>query len=168
MHVLAASIALAYPGFQEAKALEPAASFVAHRRTIVWCADSNRAWASFVRQRYPSGSGPADDVAGSADIAGRQLWLVRVVCKSLAYGVHKAPPRKLYVSVAPSVEALTHEAIHVRGETDEGATDCEAMHEMPRVAVKFFHVLPGRRLRALMAAAWKWHKGGPANYQTVC
>ena len=128
MHVLVASVALAYPGFHEAKALEPAASFVAHKRTIVWCADSDRTWASFVSRRYPSGSGPADDVAGSADIGGGQLWLVRVVCRSLAYGVQKQPPRKLYASIAPSIETLTHEAIHVRGETDDGATDCDAMH----------------------------------------
>ena len=48
MHVLVASAALAYPGFHEAKALEPSASVVAHKRTIVWCADSDRTWAAFV------------------------------------------------------------------------------------------------------------------------
>jgi hypothetical protein len=168
MHPLVVAVALAYPGFHEAKALEPAASFVAHKPTKVWCADTDRAWASFVSAHYPSGAAPGDDVAGAAEIGGGQLWLVRVVCKSLPYGLEKAPPRKLYVSVAPSIQVLTHEAIHVRGETDEGVTDCDAMHEMPRVAVKFFHVRPGKRLRALMAAAWAWHKGGPAAYKTVC
>jgi hypothetical protein len=63
---------------------------------------------------------------------------------------------------------LTHEAIHLRGETDDGVTDCAAMHEMAGVAARFFHAPAGKGLRALMAAAWSWHRKAPAEYTTVC
>jgi hypothetical protein len=61
-----------------------------------------------------------------------------------------------------------HESIHQRGVADEAATECEAMHEMPRVAVKFFHVKAGKQLRSLMALAWESHKATPDAYQAIC
>ena len=52
MRILLAAGALTHPAFHEAKALEPAASFVAHKPTIVWCADTDRAWV-LGRSEYP-------------------------------------------------------------------------------------------------------------------
>lgn len=71
-------------------------------------------------------------------------------------------------ALAAVIAILTHEAIHLRGERDEGVTECAAMHEMPRVAVVYFHVVPGRRLRALMAAAWVGYRDEAPAYRTVC
>ena len=42
------------------------------------------------------------------------------------------------------------------------------MREMSGVAVRFFGVMPGKQLRALMAQAWKSHRAAPLYFQTVC
>lgn len=47
-------------------------------------------------------------------------------------------------------------------------TDCDAMHEVPGVAVRFFKVKTGTQLRAIMADAWIVHRASPAIYQAVC
>jgi hypothetical protein len=168
VHALLAAVVIPTPGFHEAKPLEPAASFVAGKPAIVWCANSESSWRAFLTDRYSSGA--STDVQGSADIAQGKFWLSPIVCKTLGFAAISAQDAIHYPSLAPSVAVLTHESIHLRGETDEGVTDCDAMHEMPRLAVKFFHVTAGKKLRALMAAAWAWHRAPTGNpiYRSVC
>jgi hypothetical protein len=165
MHALLAAVALAYPGFHEAKSLEPAASFVARKPAIVWCANSDASWHAYASSRFG-----AYDSHGAATPSGQEIWLDAIVCDNLTrlQRLVGPIPAKDETSIAGSIEVLTHESIHLRGERDEGVTDCAAMHEMPRVAVTFFRVTAGKRLRALMAAAWPWHRLSPPQYQTVC
>jgi hypothetical protein len=46
--------------------------------------------------------------------------------------------------------------------------ECDAIHEVPGVASRFFGIRHGKQLRAFMADAWTWHRSTPASYQTIC
>ena len=107
----------------------------------VMCANSDASWHDFTTSQY--GANVIIDLQGSAEVRGTQLWLSPIACRYLNYGASAPLPTLNYPSLAPSINTLTHEAIHLRGESDEGVTECDAMHEIPRVAVRFFHVSAG-------------------------
>lgn len=148
--------ALAFAGsagaaLREARSLEPAASFVAKKPVMVWC-------SPLTSKTGEHGLATAGDTA---------LFLDKPACDALLAGL--APRSSVYLPTLASVIAiLVHEAIHLRGETDEGVTECAAMHETPGVAVRFFHIKPGKQLRALMAGAWEGYRVEPAVYRSVC
>lgn len=149
-------------GFYRARVLEPAAGYVAGKPVEVWCAAATSGWRAFVTAKLGAGT-----LANGWTVAGTSsIYLSADVCPPLR-GALRGEPQ--YVpALAATIEAITHEAIHDRGELDEGVTDCDAMHEMPGVAVRFFHVKPGRPLRALMVAAWVYHREQPPEYLAVC
>lgn len=149
-------------GFYEAKVLEPAASYVAKKPVKVWCAKTDAAWQAYLVATY----GVVGTEHGSAPFGGAAIYLDTEECPPIRQalaGQSVYPP-----TLAATIEILTHESIHARGERDEGVTDCAAMHEMPGVAVRFFHVRLGKQLRALMAAAWAYHRKAPSQYRMVC
>jgi hypothetical protein len=148
-------------GFVETVRLEPAASFVARRPVVVNCATTHEVWLAYAASFGFNGDSVGITIPGSSETA-----LSDAMCRSLQV-VNRTRAPRLY-PLAAAVETLVHESIHMRGERDEGVTDCAAMHEMPRVAVRFFRVRPGRQLRALMANAWQIHAAKPAPYRTVC
>ena len=123
MHALLLAAAIATPGFHEAKALEPAASFVAGKPVQVMCANSDASWHDFTTSHY--GANVIIDLQGSAEVRGSQLWLSPIACRYLNYGASAPLPTLNYPSLAPSINTLTHEAIHLRGESDEGVTECD-------------------------------------------
>lgn len=147
-------------GFYEAKVLEPAASFVARKPVRVWCASTDAAWVKYAAEYLPT---HGLTYPGSSVI--RLDWTICTIMREQLRYANQPD-----ASLAPSVETLTHEAIHARGEADEGVTDCAAVHEMARVAVVYFGVKPGWRLRSLMAAAWAWRRGSGVSpiFLTVC
>lgn len=162
--LVAVQAASANGGFYEAKVLEPAASYVAKKPVAVWCALSPGAWAAHEVERGLNG-----EADGSAPVGGTEVFLSQNVCPLLRQARRLGPPSLFNLPpTAESIELLTHESIHARGERDEGVTDCAAMHEMPGVAVRFFRVKAGKQLRTLMGDAWSWHDGAPPQYRTVC
>ena len=148
-------------GFVETVRLEPAASFVARRPVAVNCATTHEVWLAYAASFGFNGDSVGITIPGNSETA-----LSDAMCRSLQV-VNGTRAPHLY-ALAAAVETLVHESIHMRGERDEGVTDCAAMHEMPRVAVRFFKVKPGRQLRALMANAWQIHAAKPPPYRTVC
>lgn len=160
---LPASARVAAPaGFYEAWVLEPAASFVARKPITVWCAKTTASW----RRYLTATSGTTSEAHGLAVPGSDRMHLDFAACSPL-----KAAWRgeRVYVPTLSDVLAiLTHEAIHLRGEVDEGVTDCAAMHEVPGVAVRFFHVAAGKKLRALMKEAWIGHASQGLAYRSVC
>lgn len=149
----AAASAAAPTGFYESFKLEPAASFVAGKPVKVWCATSQYQW-----QQY----GGDSEEYGLTRPGSGEVKLAPDVCRYLKAKV--VTPS----GFGASLLVLTHEAIHARGEPDEGVTDCAAVHEMPRVAVRFFRVKVGKQLRAVMANAWHYRAGETAAYRSVC
>lgn len=156
----AAVLLLPPPNFYEAKALEPAASFVAGKPAVIYCSNTFGDWV-----RYSLDNGTPGAV-GLTPLGGSQSELESPVCDVLLK--HLSRRAVTVYDLAASVRILVHEAIHQRGVTDEAQTECVAMHEMPRVAVKFFRIKAGRQLRALMAQAWVSHRKTPPQFQTVC
>lgn len=162
--VLAASSSttVARSGFYEAKALEPAASFVAGKPAVVYCAESNRTWNEFLTVTGDAGRAAAGStVPGSGDEK-----LYPLACRTLLD--HLESRRQSPAFLALSILTLVHEAFHMRGEWNEGQTDCDAFHAMPRIAVEFFHVRPGAELRELMVQASDWRGREPLWYRTYC
>jgi hypothetical protein len=162
MGALAASASAAPPGFHTSPRLAPVASFVAGKPMTVLCANSNAEWRT-----YLDDNGYTGRTANGATVVGTSVSLFSpIVCSSLILKLRgKTVANNLF---GPSLLGLTHEAIHARGTFDEGKTDCAAVHEMPRVAVKFFGVTAGKKLRAVMAATWVYRGLQPAAYRTVC
>lgn len=159
--VLVAAPVASAGGFYESRVLEPAASYVAKKPVKVWCAKTTAAWRA-----WSVAVDLTDGANGSAAVGGTAMHLSHAACPSLrgaAIGIPQYSP-----TLSATIGGLTHEAIHLRGERDEGVTDCAAMHEMPRVAVLFFGIKPGRQLRELMADAWDYHRSQSAQYLTVC
>jgi hypothetical protein len=94
------------------------------------------------------------------------VYLAPDVCSTMR--ARLAGRRHELYALAAAIETLVHESIHVRGVHDEGETDCNAMHEMPRVATRFFGFKRRPALRALMAAAWRYHRTAAPQSRTVC
>lgn len=161
--VLMTAVALAAPpGFAEATAFESAASFVAGKPAAIYCAPTDYAWRSYGATVGASANANAVTIPAGGD----ESALRNDICAFLRDGLARRPVAP--VPFAASLLILVHESIHQRGVHDEGQTECAAIHEMPRVAVKFFHVKAGKQLRALMAAAWVSHRMKPPAYQAVC
>lgn len=153
---LVATAALAVlPGFTEAPRLEPAASFVAGKHVAVYCGDTSTL--------------SDDEPMGMADVAGSRIFLHdSFVCVPLLYLRVKA------ADIGPedfgrALHTLVHESLHVRGVTDESATDCAALRQDASAGILFFG-LRGRRLflRDMMRAAWQAHRETPPQYRTLC
>ncbi len=159
---VSAAQASAPSGFYEARVLEPAASFVAGKPATVWCALTR---ADYNVWREAQGAGGRD--SGAFTYFGQpESWMSTGLCQVLRQRLRGV--RVDIYELAGAASALVHESIHMRGVRDEGETECQAMHELPRVAVKFFGFKPGKQLRALMAEAWAYHRTLPPAYQTVC
>ena len=153
--------AAAPAGFASSPRLQTAAAYVAYKPIAVWCAKTQYDW-----EQYLEDGGLAGDLNGATKPGSAETSLSPAVCTNLRRALDR---RTVAVSaLGPSILVLVHEAIHARGEVDEGKTDCAAVHEMPRVAVKFFHVKAGKQLRAVMAASWTYRAREPAAYRTVC
>lgn len=140
-------------GFYESFKLEPAASFVAGKPVKVWCATSQYDWLQY---------GAKGGEQGLTTPGSSEVKIAPDVCRYLRAA--KVNPD----GFGASLLVLVHESIHARGERDEGITDCSAVHEMPRVAVRFFRVKAGKQLRAVMANAWRYRSGEPAAYRSTC
>jgi hypothetical protein len=160
----AASAASAAPpaGFREAVKLEPAASFVAGKPVQVACAKGGLEWVQFIRPLYGNVNPGGATAPGST-----LIHLSPTVCRYLEAQLRK-PTKKPGEAFAGSLLTIVHEAIHARGERDEGTTDCAAVHESPRVAVRYFHVRSGRQLRGMMALMWQYRAESPPDLRTVC
>lgn len=157
----AAVIAAAPPGFYESRVLEPAASFVAGKPAHIYCALTLPRWTSYVASSDVPEGANALTIPGRAE--SRIEWSI---CRDLRQALKR---RKVddYDFVSAAL-ILVHESIHMRGVRDEGKTECEAIHELPRTLVRYFHVKPGRQLRGLMALAWDAHYRKPDVYTSVC
>ena len=156
------SATAAKSGFYEAKSLEPAASFVAGKPAVVFCAESNRTWNEFLTV-----TGDAGRVAAGSTVPGSgDEKLYPLACRTLLGHLEGKPQRPAFLAL--SILTLVHEAFHMRGAWNEGETDCDAFRAMPRVAVEFFHVRPGAQLRELMAQASDWRGREPLWYRTYC
>jgi hypothetical protein len=162
---LAALIAAVAPvGFHGSPRLAPAASFVAGKPVTVWCADTQYDWNGYLDSVY----GNHDTVSGSTYPGSSDERLSPEVCATLTPAAKATKPVAPTARLGAAILVVTHESIHARGEADEGVTDCAAFHEMPRVAVKFFHVRSGKDLRRLMSYVVAYRSTSAPQFRTGC
>lgn len=159
---LVASASAAPPaGFYEAKRLAAPASFVARKPASINCAKDAASWHAWADPIYGNVPVNASSKPGSSE-----AYFSPIICRTLLAKLNKRAVNPY--TFAASVLGLVHESIHLRGETNEGTTDCKAVHEMPRVLVTWFGVKPGAALRAVMAQAWRYRSTEPPAYRTAC
>lgn len=165
--VLAAAVvgtAKADTGYTRAYVLEPVVQFVAGKPGAVLCATSDAQWNAEKASRGLAGT----NAWGFTDLPTGTIYLYPNGCRILRAEIKGQKITAPLTLKAGFAETLVHESIHVSGIVNEGVTECTAMHHLPAVLVKFFHVKPGAQLRAYMAAAWSVHYTDPPEYQTVC
>jgi hypothetical protein len=160
--LLLATLAI-QPGFHEAKQLEPAASYVARKPIVVTCADSADTWRAFLDANYP----PGTKANGSTQPGSSVIQLAPAACPALG-GQLSHPRADPAYAFAASLQILVHESLHAAGMTDEAETDCSAVHRVPGIATRFFHVKAGKHLRALMTLVWAYRATGPETQRSVC
>lgn len=156
-----ASAASADPAvFNRSGKLEPAASFVAGKPVQVMCAATWSDWRAWIEE---NGRGEAN---GTALVGGDAMHLSPDTCRFLR-DRQRGRTVDLF-AMGGTILVLTHESIHLRGERDEGVTDCSASHEMVAVAQRFFGFKDRVKLRALMAKVAKYRSREAPQYRTVC
>lgn len=159
---LVASATAAPSGFKEAPKLEPAAKFVAGKPVKVWCATTQAVW----RAAVGTATGEVD-AAGYAHVATGEMYLPPIGCASLHAWLNRRRVEDYTFAVALLV--IAHEATHLRGATDEGATDCAALSKLPTVIRKFFPVKGhATTVATLMAYAHDAHERESSEYQGNC
>lgn len=120
----------------------------------VWCAKTQYDWQQHV------GEGDAN---GTAHVETGEVFLSPVVCRSIRLRLDRKPV--LLASFGPSLLVLVHEAVHLRGELDEGRTDCAAARAVPAVARRFFRFTTTGPLSSAVAA---YRAKQPPEYVAVC
>lgn len=169
--------------------LDAAASAVAGKPVTVWCEMDPSAWATMI----PAG---VSEVDGFTHVGGEPvLYLSPQVCMELHAILDRDNVGTFFA--AQGIEALAHEAVHQRGITDEGETDCAALTQVVTVAERLGitatvrksfigyakrliagrHVrvpvlksrtLPNPFLTGLQVDARRWHEARPPAYQGSC
>lgn len=166
MRLLLLVLALAGPpeGFRESARLGPIASAVAGAPAAVYCARTTPAWAA---QIAATGGGDPRLIGGYAMVAESAMHLSPWTCRQLE-GWLRGKSVPTLAQFAGSTLLLVHEAIHLRGTTDESVTQCTALRDLPGVLTRRFGVKRAKTRRAIMAAAWRLHRSSPAEYRRLC
>lgn len=159
-----ASADTAPAGFHRAMRLEPAASWVAGKSVRVWCATSKAAFTAGAAGE----SITTTDATGFADsVGGTNAYLVPLGCAALTAWLNHRHVEDY--TFAASALLLAHEATHLRGVADEGATDCAALAKLPAMIRRFFPIKGhGIDLATLMMYAKDAHQREPDAYQGDC
>lgn len=128
------------------------------------CATSTTAWENVKATEGVAGN----DIWGVTDFPTGTIYLHPNGCRILRLVVKGTPSKDPLILKAGFALTLVHESIHASGIRDEGITECDAIHQLPGILVRYFHVKPGVQLRAWMAKAWEVHRTDPPSYQAVC
>jgi hypothetical protein len=159
--VVTAAATAAPNGFRETSRLQPIAAAVSPG-AVVYCSMNATSWAADVEARFPALPWQRIDgyrVAGTSE-ARFAPW----VCRGLEGWLRgkNVPTLKTF-----AVYALTfsHELMHARGLTDEGAADCAALRAMPAMLRSRFGIKRATTLRTIMRHAWDNHYAKPPAYQ---
>lgn len=139
--------------------LEQPASYVAGKPVVVYCAKTRAAWRELT---ISVGAQPAAD--GFVDaVGGATVNLRDDVCLTLLRRMN----RKVVTlpQLANPLLTLVHESAHLRGLSNEGETDCDALSRIPDVGGRFFCV---QNTRLLSAWALNAHRHKPPEYQGSC
>lgn len=170
--------------------LDTVATAIAGHPVVAVCADSTVEWATWETQ-----------VAGGIELdgftqlaVGPNIYLAPHICKTLLAGLQVGPTAVGIYWYSLAIKTILHEAVHQRGITDEGMTDCTALTLVRQYALSSFGftltvpktviasklvkgkrvyftktiTVPNPALAMLDQYAHAWHAVLPANYQGGC
>ena len=134
---LAAAAAPARAGDQPHPTLDAAASEVAGRPVLVRCENSETEWTATIAA-IPGSPPRAGGYVHSVDSS--VVYLAPSECLPLHHALNASYKRPGIYSLTSALLTLAHEAVHLRGITDEGVVECTALPLVPELAVKYFGV----------------------------
>ncbi len=126
--------------------------------------DSQANWDSFLAAHNETGV----DVNGvTLPVGGNESYLSPEICATLLGRVNGKPV--ILDALGASVDVLAHEAIHMRGESDEGVTECAAIRAVPGFLVKRWGFRKGSRAyKQTLLGARSYHARLASQYRTIC
>ena len=147
-----AAVADVPPGMILEPVISARAAWVAHKPVTIYCASTNDAWAAYI----DSVGTPSDFPNGAASAfgytptdGGTTSYLAPATCAPILKRIARATPS--FLALGATLDVLTVESLHLRGEVDDGQTACDALK-----------VLPG-----FLVAKWGFRRGGPAYVQVL-
>lgn len=151
-------------GFYELTVLSQRAAWIAKKPVQAFCATDATVWAQWLAANNDNVS----EVEGATPtIGGNVTYVASDVCD-----VIRARLRKRTVNLrtlGAALEVVTHESLHMRGETDEGRAECEAIRTLPAYLVaKWGFRKNSYAYRQVMYGALDYHKRTPPAYRAIC
>jgi hypothetical protein len=165
--VFIASVLLAAPsGFTENATLNARASWVAQKPVTVYCANSDADWQAFVVSSGDTAA--ATDAHGVTPVVGsNETYIDSEGCAMLFARMHGQ--RVSLPGLGSVLLVLAHESFHLRGESDEGQTECDAIRTLPAFLVtQWGFKKNSHAYLQVMAGAWNIHRRLPTPYRSVC
>lgn len=148
------------PGFMPNTSLSRAASYVAGKQVVSYCAGTQD---EFDAADWGSGG---DGTVGYAYLGGTQEFLSPSVCLYLTkWQAKKREPRRY---LAFGLLTLAHESEHLAGVSDESIADCKGLAAIPKLVAKFFPLRKVYTLHDLMGDAWGLHDESAPQYLENC
>lgn len=147
-------------GFTANAALSTAASYVAGKSVVSYCAATQDA---FDAADWGTGG---DGTVGYAYLGGTQEFLSPSVCLYLTKWQAKKKVARRYLAFG--LLTLAHESEHLAGVSDESIADCKALAAMPKLIAKFFPLRKVYTLHDVMGDAWGLHDESAPQYLENC
>jgi hypothetical protein len=142
--------------------LDRIASEVAGKPVAVWCEDNASDWD---RYAITGANGIGANVFGFTFLNTPVVYLSPQRCIPLRLAIDYGYRELGIIYLAAGLHTLTHEAVHQRGITAEGAADCTALPLIPSIAERYFGVSQtivvqqtrtvARTLRRKIAGKWR-------------
>jgi len=163
--VLPASALGVPPGFVSRPALATRAAYIAGKPVTVYCPTSQAAWDAFLTAHNDTAM---VDVNGlTLTVGSSETYLSPDVCATLLGRINGKAV--ILDALGASVDVIAHESIHMRGESDEGVTECDAIRSVPDFLVKRWGFRKGSpAYRQTLYGARSFHARLPSQYRTTC
>lgn len=146
------------PGLIARPSLASRAAAIAGKPVDAYCAQTDDVWRTLTADRDARAGG--DVLAYVDSVGGTTIFLSPTVCAPL---LAKLNGRVVKLDLfGAALEALAHEAEHINGSIDEGATECAALAALPGLARSSFGIRKAVTLRTVMQGAWSRHRAAEA------
>lgn len=165
--VLSTVLALVPAGFTENATLNARAAYVAGKPVHAYCTNDGTAWQNFVTSS--GDTMPAGETFGvTPTVGGTETYLAPQTCAPIRARMRGRKPSSL-AALGGALDILTHEAIHLRGSSDEGQTECAAIRTLPAFLVARWGFRKNSpAFREVMRGARLYHDQLPAEYRSDC
>jgi hypothetical protein len=140
-------------GFVAQPVLAQRAAFVAGKPVAVLCAADDASWSA---EEATHGQVGTDHLGHVDAVSGSTIYLSPTVC---SYLLMRVAGRAIdLVVLGAALEVYTHEAEHLAGSTDEGATECAALAVLPSFLRAQWGFKNALKIGKVMRGAYSRHR----------